>query len=380
MTRRKWTPEDQLFAEVAAACGVPISHLGKVIGRSFSMIMRHLVSSIAERERAASRERMRLLLSTDSHRINEDRKRRRRENLESHRERDRRYRDKNKETFKIRAKKFYLRNKDRLLAERAKWRNENKDQVALWNKKTYRKNRKKRIEYNKAYRAANKERLRRLNRLYYLANKDKISECNRKRLASRTPEQIHSDCQRGLQWRTENRDRLKEKRRKWYKENRETDLARSNEYRKANNDRLNRYQRVYYEQHKDEYCARARRRSYLKRSSRIRALHHLTRAAEDARFALWHNRCAFCGVDADHLRNTGYKRLTTEHVLALTKGGLDEECNIMPACATCNKSKGPKPLETWYRSQPFFTEARWRKIKRHCPAAAIGQLSLAMPL
>jgi hypothetical protein len=272
MARQKWTPQDQLFAEVAAACGVPIAHIGKAIGRSSSMIMRHLVASIAERDRTACRERMRVLLSSDSERkrINQNRKRNRFENLENYRAREQSYRDKNKQKLRECSQMFYRNNQSRILSERREWRLANKDKVAQWS-------------------------------------------------------------------------------------------------------------RAAYQNNKDRYFASARRRSYLKRSSRIRALHHLTRAAENARFALWHNRCAFCGVSADHPRNTGFKRLTTEHVLALSKGGLDEECNIMPACATCNKSKGPRPLESWYRSQPFFTEARWRKIKRHCPAAAVGQLSLAKP-
>jgi hypothetical protein len=378
-TRRRWRPQDQLFAEVAAACGVPIKHIGQTIGRSSSMIMRHLVFSIAERDRTASRQRMRLLLSTDSHRINEQRNKRRRENLDSYRERERNYRDKNKETLRMRAKEFYTRNRARLLVEKANWRNENKEKVAASNKKTYIKNRAKRIKYAKAYYAANKESLREYNLRWKLANKAKIRDYAKRRIATRTPEQKQADYERGVQWRIKNRERLKEQRRKWYLENREQDLARSKEYRKANGEKLRHYSRVYYEQNKDDYFERARRRAYLRKSSRIRALHRLNRAAENARFALWRHRCAFCGVDAHHTRNTGYKRLTTEHVLPLVKGGLDEKDNIMPACATCNKSKGPRPVESWYRSQPFFSEARWRKIKRHCPAASIGQLSLAMP-
>jgi hypothetical protein len=105
----------------------------------------------------------------------------------------------------------------------------------------------------------------------------------------------------------------------------------------------------------------------------------MTLAAKNARFALWRNRCAFCGVDAKHPRNAGHDRLTVEHILALTKNGLDEADNIAPACHSCNCSKSNAPVEEWYRRQPFFTEARWRKICRHCPGAVIGQLPLAMP-
>jgi hypothetical protein len=65
-------------------------------------------------------------------------------------------------------------------------------------------------------------------------------------------------------------------------------------------------------------------------------------------------------------------------VLALTKGGLDEAVNIIPACTACNSSKNNSPVEAWYNRQPFFAATRWRKIQRHCPAAVVGQLPLAL--
>jgi 5-methylcytosine-specific restriction endonuclease McrA len=83
-------------------------------------------------------------------------------------------------------------------------------------------------------------------------------------------------------------------------------------------------------------------------------------------------------VDATHQRNHGRQRLTVEHVLALTKGGLDEAANIIPACTACNSSKNNSPIEDWYRQQPWFMDARWRKIQRHCSAAVVGQLPLAL--
>jgi 5-methylcytosine-specific restriction endonuclease McrA len=123
---------------------------------------------------------------------------------------------------------------------------------------------------------------------------------------------------------------------------------------------------------------KARRRNAWKRAARRAALHPVTRAQIDARFAIWGNRCAFCGADAPHQRNHGRQRLTVEHVLALTKGGLDEASNIIPACSACNSSKSNSPIEDWYRQQEWFTEPRWAKIRKHCPAAVVGQLPLAL--
>jgi 5-methylcytosine-specific restriction endonuclease McrA len=89
------------------------------------------------------------------------------------------------------------------------------------------------------------------------------------------------------------------------------------------------------------------------------------------RYALFKGKCCYCG--------TGGK-LEVDHVLPLSLGGLDDASNIAPACRRCNASKNASPVEAWYRRQPFFTEVRWRKIQRHCPAAVTGQLPLALPV
>jgi 5-methylcytosine-specific restriction endonuclease McrA len=122
-----------------------------------------------------------------------------------------------------------------------------------------------------------------------------------------------------------------------------------------------------------------RRRHALERSARQLALMPATRVDIDRRFALFSKRCAYCSVNASHPRNHGYQRLAEDHVIPLSLRGLDEAANIVPACHSCNSSKNDSIAESWYRRQPFFTEARWRKIQRHCPAAVAGQLPLALP-
>lgn len=53
--------------------------------------------------------------------------------------------------------------------------------------------------------------------------------------------------------------------------------------------------------------------------------------------ARWGYACCYCGALAKHL----------DHVHPLSKGGADAEHNIVPACATCNLSKGAKTLAEW---------------------------------
>ena len=89
----------------------------------------------------------------------------------------------------------------------------------------------------------------------------------------------------------------------------------------------------------------------------------------DARFTEFANRCAFCD-SAD--------RLTIEHVVPRSKGGPHAIGNILPTCHRCNMSKRDHDPQTWYRSQPFFSELRWRKICRVLgwQRSSVGQLAL----
>jgi 5-methylcytosine-specific restriction endonuclease McrA len=92
-----------------------------------------------------------------------------------------------------------------------------------------------------------------------------------------------------------------------------------------------------------------------------------------ARFAEFGHRCAFCNID---LMTLPKRKRTVEHLIPIIKGGSHSLSNIAPACLSCNSSKNDRNIEDWYRQQPFFTETRWRRIKRCCPDASTGQLPL----
>ncbi|WP_009630711.1 HNH endonuclease [Synechocystis sp. PCC 7509] len=65
--------------------------------------------------------------------------------------------------------------------------------------------------------------------------------------------------------------------------------------------------------------------------------------------------CAYCGVKS--------QKLTLDHVLAESKGGIKSRQNLVPACARCNKSKGSKHLTDWYIAKlPFYCQKRLQKI------------------
>lgn len=62
--------------------------------------------------------------------------------------------------------------------------------------------------------------------------------------------------------------------------------------------------------------------------------------------ARWRYACAYCGDHATHL----------DHVHPLSRGGDDIESNIVPACQTCNLSKGAKTLAEW--AETFGSDSR----------------------
>lgn len=69
----------------------------------------------------------------------------------------------------------------------------------------------------------------------------------------------------------------------------------------------------------------------------------------------WDARCAYCDCRPD--------KITLDHVLPKARGGTTERCNLVPACAPCNVSKGHCDVWEWYRSQGFFDAGREAKVR-----------------
>jgi 5-methylcytosine-specific restriction endonuclease McrA len=125
-----------------------------------------------------------------------------------------------------------------------------------------------------------------------------------------------------------------------------------------------------------EYQTRPELRLYIRQKSKRRKAQmrdsiaiQLTGKQTRARFAEFDHKCAYCGAAGD---------LHIEHVIPISQGGGHALGNIVPACKDCNFSKRDHEAESWYRRQPFFTEARWRKICRVLGwhRSGVGQLAL----
>jgi 5-methylcytosine-specific restriction endonuclease McrA len=133
-------------------------------------------------------------------------------------------------------------------------------------------------------------------------------------------------------------------------------------------------QRAYRERHCERLLQEARDRMRAKRladplfrtrcreaskrrKALLRSLHAMPVTPTDirTRFAEFGGRCAYCGSAGD---------LHMDHFLPISRGGPHTLGNLLPACGRCNINKGSHDPEAWFRRQPSFTPARWRRILR----------------
>ena len=67
--------------------------------------------------------------------------------------------------------------------------------------------------------------------------------------------------------------------------------------------------------------------------------------------------CAYCGCTPHKGRS-----LTRDHLQPVSRGGKTIQSNIVPACESCNSSKGADDFKDWYMKQAFFSQERLNKI------------------
>lgn len=68
-----------------------------------------------------------------------------------------------------------------------------------------------------------------------------------------------------------------------------------------------------------------------------RATAAITPEVQDAAMALTNGKCMYCDASAT----------TFDHVIPVSKGGTADISNIVPACVSCNSSKGNRDLDVW---------------------------------
>lgn len=132
----------------------------------------------------------------------------------------------------------------------------------------------------------------------------------------------------------------------YYQENAEYHREFMRQYIQDNKEYLSEKSREYQQSERGRLMKKARKQ---KRKSLENSLPcTLTIDEYKATLEFFDNKCAYCECDLDESHHQ-------DHVLALSKGGGYTKENIVPACATCNLSKGASYLGHWYIQQSFYS-------------------------
>jgi 5-methylcytosine-specific restriction endonuclease McrA len=100
-------------------------------------------------------------------------------------------------------------------------------------------------------------------------------------------------------------------------------------------DSAKRGSRKYRQNHPDIISARKFADRCLKRGIEFSKDNLLTQKEWEEILERYHHSCAYCGAS-----NVS---MTKDHVVPVTKGGTHTKDNIVPACRSCNSSKGNRP-------------------------------------
>jgi len=174
------------------------------------------------------------------------------------------------------------------------------------------------------------------------------------------------------EWRQRNRDKVNAASRKYRQRNLEKRRVVIQAWRKANPEKVKAQRQREYRKHKvkmdaaktqwrrdnPEKAKIARKTAYGRRRAREKGapVNDFT-AAQWLQVKQWYQqRCAYCSQP---------KPLTQDHIQPLSRGGSHTISNIVPACKSCNSSKGNRPAHDFVTLEQF----NWPVLQPAPPAA-----------
>lgn len=129
-------------------------------------------------------------------------------------------------------------------------------------------------------------------------------------------------CAYQSKYRYDNKEMISEERASYYRKNRKSVLRRMQHWQQDNPEKVRLIQQ--------------RRRSM---KAGLFDDDSITPESVDAVFSIFNNRCAYCGKEAG---------LHRDHVVPIAAGGPHIIENIVPACHSCNASKGDLEVMFWF--------------------------------
>jgi len=190
-----------------------------------------------------------------------------------------------------------------------------------------------RDKYAKEYRAVNGDKSKCKRRIYYSNNRVAFAEKSKKRYS-------------------EDPQKYKDMGRRWERNNPEKVAAKKKRYNEAHPDRIVVYRKKYSKEHPEIFRIRRHKRAAIEKELPST----LTRIQWEDIKIVFNNCCAYCGKE---------KPLEQDHFVALIKNGENSHNNIIPACKSCNCSKGAKLFSEWYPKFKHYSKKRERIILDH---------------
>ena len=228
------------------------------------------------------------------------------------------YREDNKEYLRIKGKEKYEANKKLVSEERKRHYVLNKENILQQKKQYYEINKDLIIGKRKLYCEENKANISISRKRYYLNKKEKFKKYNK-------------------EYQVINKNSITKQRAKYYQENREIHSLRHREYVNNNRQRIN------------VLCQR-------RRAIKTQLPATLTIEQWENAKNYFNNKCAYCGKELP---------LTQDHLIPLSKYGSYTHNNIIPACISCNCSKGNKDFLAWYPVHRYYSKGREKLILKY---------------
>ncbi len=205
-------------------------------------------------------------------------------------------------------------------------------------------------EYHRAWREANREKAR--------SYSNKWTAANRERAKQRTQQwrEANPGKSAGIskRWREANPERARAMSIAWNRAHPETMRSVSVRYRAGHRKEIAARTRAWYAANLDRANATSRawrianadivRFNNARRRAREQAAEtcQVTRQEWLRLVRRYDECCAYCGAN---------ELLTQDHVVPLSRGGRHAIGNLLPACGTCNSSKGARLLMEWRLSR-----------------------------
>jgi hypothetical protein len=145
----------------------------------------------------------------------------------------------------------------------------------------------------------------------------------------------------------------------WYAENKERATERFKQYYVVHKSEICAYQRRYREQNSDQVKAKkleyyrtprghelTRRRNARYRTALNNASGVVTQEYKETVLTAFDWACPACHVLMQEF-GRAKDSLTWDHMIPLTRGGIDDNTNLLPMCRSCNSRKGTAALHEW---------------------------------